>query len=110
MFKDMAYYIFGGLDPFFQLFVFEPIVITIIALIVAMVTKKAWLMGIVIILLNLVDSAIDANFAFGAEGMGAVISHTFTYFFANFFSMFYEFVFSYIIAGLPFMHKKFGIA
>ncbi|MCU7558227.1 hypothetical protein ROU88_03270 [Macrococcus capreoli] len=110
MFKDMAYYMFGGLDPFFQLFVFEPIVITIIALIVAIVTKKAWYMAIVIILLNLIDSGIDANFAFGAEGIGSVISHTFTFFFANFFSMFYEFVFSFIIAGLPFMHNKFGIA
>ncbi|WP_414053414.1 hypothetical protein ACMGE6_08250 [Macrococcus equi] len=110
MFKDMAYYMFGELDPFFQLFVFEPIVITLIALVVAIVTKKAWLMAVVIIVLNLIDSAIDANFAFAAEGMGAVILHTFTYFFANFFSMFYEFVFSFIIAGLPFMHKKFGIA
>ncbi|MCE4956398.1 hypothetical protein [Macrococcoides caseolyticum] len=110
MFRDMAYYIFGELDPFFQLFVFEPIVITIIALIVAIVTKKSWLMAVVIILLNLVDSAIDANYVFAAEGIGSVISHTFTYFFANFFSMFYEFVFSFVIAGLPFMHKKFGIA
>ncbi|WP_414055257.1 hypothetical protein [Macrococcus equi] len=110
MFKDMAYYMFGELDPFFQLFVFEPIVITLIALIVAIVTKKAWLMAVVIIVLNLIDSAIDANFAFAAEGMGAVILHTISYFFANFFSMFYEFVFSFIIAGLPFMHKKFGIA
>ncbi|WP_414042654.1 hypothetical protein [Macrococcus animalis] len=110
MFKDLATYTIGELDPFFQLFVFEPIIIIIIAVLVAILTKKSWLMAVVIIVLNLIDSGIDANFAFGAEGIGSVISHTFTYFFANFFSMFYEFVISFIIAGLPFMHSKFGIA
>lgn len=41
MFKDMAFYIFGHeIDPFLQLFIFEPIVITIIAVLVAIVTKK----------------------------------------------------------------------
>lgn len=110
MFNDLAYMIFGELDPFFQLFVFEPVVITILALIAAMITKKSWVMAIVIIVLNFIDAGIDANFAFGAEGMGSVIGHTFTNFFSNFFSMFYEFVFSFIIAGLPWMHSKFGIA
>lgn len=110
MFNDLAYYIFGGLDPFFQLFVFEPVVITIIALIAAIITKKSWVMAIVILLLNIIDAGIDANFAYAAEGMGSVALHTFTNFCSNFFSMFYEFVFSFIIAGLPFMHSKFGIA
>lgn len=111
MFRDMAFYIFGGtLDPFFQLFVFEPIVITIIALVAAIITKKSWTMAIVIILLNIIDNAIDVNYLYGAEGIGSILYHNVTSFFTNFFSMFYEFLLSFIIAGLPFMHKKFGIA
>lgn len=111
MFKDMAFYIFGApLDPFFQMFVFEPILITIIALIVAIITKKAWTMAVVIIVLNLIDNAINVNFLYGAEGIGAVLLHNVTFFFTNFFSMFYEFLLSFIIAATPFMHRKFGIA
>ncbi|TDM07688.1 hypothetical protein [Macrococcus lamae] len=111
MFKDMAYYIFGHeLDPFLQLFVFEPILITIIAVIVAMITKRAWTMAIVIILLNIIDNAIDVNFLFGGQGIGTILSQNVAFFFSNFFSMFYEFVLSFIITSTAFMHKKFGIA
>ncbi|GGB02710.1 hypothetical protein ERX37_00715 [Macrococcus hajekii] len=111
MFKDMAFYLFGHeIDPFFQLFIFEPIIITIIAVLVAMVTKKAWTMALVIILLNIIDNVIDVNFLFGDQGIGTIITQNIAFFFSNFFSMFYEFVFSFLLAGLPFMHKKFGIA
>lgn len=111
MFKDMAFYMFGHeIDPFLQLFVFEPIVITIIAVLVAIVTKKAWTMALVIILLNIIDNAIDVNFLFGDQGIGTVLGQNVAFFFSNVFSMFYEFVLSFLLAGLPFMHKKFGIA
>ena len=41
MFRDMAFYMFGKpLDSFVQLFIFEPIVIGIIAILVAMITKS----------------------------------------------------------------------
>lgn len=111
MFRDMAYYMFGHeIDPFFQLFVFEPIVITIIAVLVAMITKKKWTMAVVILLLNIIDNAIDVNFLYGDQGIGTIITQNISYFFANFFSMFYEFVLSFLIAGMAFMHKKFGIA
>ncbi|KAA1038384.1 hypothetical protein ERX35_008530 [Macrococcus equipercicus] len=111
MFKDMAYYIFGHeLDPFMQLFVFEPIVITIIAVIVVILTKRAWTMGLVIILLNIIDNAIDVNFLFGGQGIGTIVAQNISFFFSNFFSMFYEFVFSFLITSTAFMHKKFGVA
>lgn len=111
MFKDMAYYMFGReLDPFLQLFVFEPMMITLIAVIVAMFTKKAWTMAIVIILLNIIDNVIDVNFLFSGQGIGTIIAKNIAFFFANFFSMFYEFVISFVITSTAFMHKKFGIA
>lgn len=111
MFKDMAFYMFGHeINPFFQNFIFEPIIITIIALIVAVITKRAWTMIIVILLINIIDNAIDVNFLFGDQGMGVILQKNIAYFFAGFFSMFYELVFSILLARLPLMHKKFGIA
>lgn len=111
MFRDLSYMIFGGeIDPFFQLFVFEPIIIILLSVLAAIITKKTWVMAVVILGLNMIDSALYSAYLYSAEGMGSIIMHTFTLFFSKFFSMFYEFVISFIIAGLPFMHKKFGIA
>ena len=53
MFRDMAFYIFGKpLDSFLQLFVFEPILISVIAILIAMITKKSWTVFVTVILLN----------------------------------------------------------
>ena len=111
MFNDLAFRIFGdALDPFYQLFVFEPILVTVIAVILSMILKKSWIVPVFVIVINLIDVTLYSMYLHGAEGMGAIIMDIFPLFFAKFFSMFYELVISYLIVKSPFMHNKFGIA
>lgn len=111
MFKDMAFYMFGApLDSFVQLFIFEPIVIGIIAIVIAMITKKSWTVFITIVVLNLIDNFLLVNYQFGGQGFGTIISQNILFFFEKFFSMFYEIIIAYIVVKLPFMHNKFKIA
>ncbi|MEB7724615.1 MULTISPECIES: hypothetical protein [Mammaliicoccus] len=111
MFRDMAFYIFGKpLDSFVQLFIFEPIVIGIIAILIAMITKKSWTVFITIIALNIIDNFLLVNYQFGGQGFGTIISQNILFFFEKFFSMFYEILIAYIIVKLPIMHSKFKIA
>ena len=111
MFRDMAFYIFGKpLDSFVQLFIFEPIVIGIIAILIAMITKKSWTVFITIIALNIIDNFLLVNYQFGGQGFGKIISQNILFFFEKFFSMFYEILIAYIIVKLPIMHSKFKIA
>ncbi|HCN60983.1 MULTISPECIES: hypothetical protein [Mammaliicoccus] len=111
MFRDMAFYIFGKpLDSFVQLFIFEPIVIGIIAILIAMITKKSWTVFITIIALNIIDNFLLVNYQFGGQGIGTIISQNILFFFEKFFSMFYEILIAYIIVKLPIMHSKFKIA
>lgn len=111
MFRDMAFYIFGKpLDSFVQLFIFEPIVIGIIAILIAMITKKSWTVFITIIALNIIDNFLLVNYQFSGQGFGTLISQNILFFFEKFFSMFYEILIAYIIVKLPIMHSKFKIA
>ncbi|MBO3062204.1 hypothetical protein [Mammaliicoccus fleurettii] len=111
MFRDMAFYIFGKpLDSFVQLFIFEPIVIGIIAILIAMITKKSWTVFITIIALNIIDNFLLVNYQFGGQGFGTIISQNILFFFEKFFSTFYEILIAYIIVKLPIMHSKFKIA
>lgn len=111
MLRDMSFYMFGHvIDPFFQQFIFEPIVVSIIAIIIAAITKRTWTIFVTIIIINLIDNAIDVNFLFGQEGIGVILVKNIVFFFSNFFSMFYEVLISLLVVSLPFVHKKLGIA
>ncbi|HCW35656.1 hypothetical protein [Mammaliicoccus sciuri] len=111
MFRDMAFYMFGKpLDSFVQLFIFEPIVIGIIAILVAMITKKSWTVFVTIIALNIIDNFLLVNYQFSGAGIGTILVQNVVFFFEKFFSMFYEIIIAYIVVKLPFMHSKFKIA
>ncbi|GGI40493.1 hypothetical protein [Mammaliicoccus stepanovicii] len=110
MFKDMAFYIFGKpLDSFVQLFIFEPFIIGIIAIAIALLTKKSWTVFITIILINLIDNFLVVNYQFSGEGFGTLITQNILFFFQKFFSMFYEIIVAYTIVKLPYVHSKFKI-
>ena len=111
MFSDMAFYIFGKpLDSFLQLFVFEPILISVIAILIAMITKKSWTVFVTVIVLNLIDNFLLVTYQFSGQGLGTILSQNVLFFFQKFFSMFYEIIISYIVVKLPYMHSKFKIA
>lgn len=111
MFRDMAFYIFGKpLDSFLQLFVFEPILISVIAILIAMITKKSCTVFVTVIVLNLIDNFLLVTYQFSGQGLGIILSQNVLFFFQKFFSMFYEIIISYIVVKLPYMHSKFKIA
>ena len=75
MFRDMAFYIFGKpLDSFLQLFVFEPILISVIAILIAMITKKSWTVFVTVIVLNLIDNFLLVTYQFSGQGLGTILS------------------------------------
>ncbi|WP_232059883.1 hypothetical protein [Mammaliicoccus vitulinus] len=107
----MAFYMFGKpLDSFVQLFIFEPIVIGILAILIAMITKRSWTVFVTIIALNIIDNFLLVNYQFSGQGIGTIFTQNIVFFFEKFFSMFYEIIIAYIIVKLPIMHSKFKIA
>nr|WP_263312948.1 hypothetical protein [Mammaliicoccus sp. Marseille-Q6498] len=111
MFRDMAFYMFGKpLDSFVQLFIFEPIIIGLIAILIAMLTKRAWTVFAVVLILNIIDNFLLVNYQFAGQGIGTMFVQNIVFFFEKFFSMFYEILIAYVVVKLPFMHSKFKIA
>ncbi|EKU50278.1 hypothetical protein [Staphylococcus massiliensis] len=111
MFRDLGFYIFGHqLDKFIQYFIFELLIITLLAVIATIFLKKAWVIFAVVIVLNLIDITIIANFDAGGQGIGAFFKNWFTLFLAKLFPMFYEILLAMLITNLPFMRKKFNLA
>lgn len=120
-------------DAFFRLFVIEPVIFVIIAFIVALLSKKAWLGFATILLLNILDNIFQIHLTQDGfkliEGLGFNITNLISTkiittwiplnefgilkpilahlgaFVHNIFPMFYEFLFLGLIFATPIAKK-----
>ncbi|MBH9580209.1 hypothetical protein WER97_01565 [Staphylococcus felis] len=110
MFRDMAFYIFGTqLDTFIQYFIFELILMVLIGTIVGILTKKLWIVLVVVIGLNVIDIAILANFN-ASQGNGTLIGQFFLMLLAKLFPTFYEVLLTVLLLNVPLVRKTFKLS
>lgn len=110
MFRDLIFYTLGtDLDTFFQYFVFELILLTLIGLAIVFFSKKLWIAITLIIGLNLIDAGILGNFN-AMQGEGTLIGQFFLMIVAKFFPTFYEVLLVVLISRIPFFRRKFNLA
>ncbi|KFE42368.1 hypothetical protein [Staphylococcus agnetis] len=110
MFRDLVFYTLGTeLDTFFQYFIFELILLTLVGLAIVLITKKLWMAIAIIVALNLVDATIVGNFN-ATQGQGTLIGQFFLMIVAKFFPTFYEVLLVVLISRIPFLRRKFKLA
>ncbi|WP_105995993.1 hypothetical protein [Staphylococcus agnetis] len=110
MFRDLVFYTLGTeLDTFFQYFIFELILLTLVGLAIVLITKKLLMAIAIIVALNLVDAAIVGNFN-ATQGQGTLIGQFFLMIVAKFFPTFYEVLLVVLISRIPFLRRKFKLA